>query len=317
MTTLVELCAGTASVSLWALGRAVPLTGYMGSKRRWAGLLVDALSVDRPDRVVLVDAGPWGDVWSVLRRPEQRWRVAAQLDAWSVQDVGELWDRLVVSGPPADSQAWRTAQFLWLQARAAGTIPIWWSEEHGRWRSPTGAVDPEADMDLARRTKGRVGRPSSKGIAPSVAGVRGWGSGKRTAGLIAQRIRAIEALPWDRIEVLHQDLRTVAPIPGAVVYFDPPYLGCPRYAALCPRADVLEVAQRWRGAGCRVAVSESSPLQIPGWTSRRLATREWVTASWPIVLPEQLGLWAQCPADPHDGIVVERRSDSSMKSDTP
>lgn len=312
MTTLVELCAGTASVSLWALGRAVPLTGYMGSKRRWAGMLVDALGVDAPDQVVLVDAGPWGDVWSVLRDPEQRWRVAAQLDAWSVQDVGDLWDRLVVSGPPADGPAWRTAQFLWLQARAAGTIPIWWSVEHGRWRSPTGAIDAEANMDLAKRTKGRVGRACSKGIAPSVAGVRGWGSGRRTASLIATRIRALDRLPWDRIVVHHTDLRNVPPIPGATVYFDPPYVDSPRYAALCPRADVLRTAQRWSDAGCRVAVSEKVPLVLPevrmvdgmtgaplldGWTSRSLpsAKPEWVTANWPIVLPEQLGLWFGAP----------------------
>ena len=308
--TLVELCAGTASVSLWALARCSPLTGYMGSKRRWAPALVQALGVDRPSRVVLVDAGPWGDVWSVLRVHDHRWRVAAQLDAWAGQDVAALWERLVVEPPPTDTPAWRIAQFLWLQARAAGCIPVWWSVEHGRWRSPTGAVDPERSMDLARRTTGlpdRVGRATSKGIAPSVAGRRGFGSGRRTAALIASRVRALDALPWGRIEVVHGDLRNVEPIPGATVYLDPPYVGCPRYAALCPRADVLRVARRWADAGCRVAVSEATPLVLPGvdlvdgstgapllrgWTSRRLARREWVTASWPLSMAEQLDLYS-------------------------
>lgn len=151
--TLVELCAGTASVSLWAMGRCRPLTGFMGSKRRWAGQLVEAMEVDRPERVVLVDAGPWGDVWSVLQASDARAEVA---------------------------------------------------------------------------------------------------------------------------------------IPGATVYHDPPYLGCPRYAELLPRADVLALAQRWADAGCRVAVSEAEPLPIDGWTARQLARREWVTASWQIRWPEQL-----------------------------
>lgn len=291
--TLVELCAGTASVSLWAMARLPPLTGYMGSKRRWASTLVHALGVDRPDRVVLVDAGPWGDVWTVLRDPAQRWRVAAQLDAWVAQDVHVLWSRLSAEPPPADAPAWRVAQFLWLQARAAGTIPVWWSGEHHSWRSPTGAVDPTRDMDLAKRTRGqpKEGRVASKGLAPSVAGRRGWGSGRRTAALIASRVRALDALPWNRVEVVHGDCRNVDPIPGATVYIDPPYAGCPRYAALLPRTEVLAIAERWTAAGARVAISKSTALDLPGWTSRRLARREYVTASWPISLPEQCDLF--------------------------
>jgi hypothetical protein len=292
VSVLVDLCAGTASVSLYAMARIGPLCGFMGSKRRYAPALVQALGVDRPDRVVLVDAGPWGDVWTVLQDEFHRARVAQLLEVWALEDVSALWERLVSRAPPADP-AERVAQFLWLQARAAGTIPIWWSAEHQRWRSPTGAVDAAASCDLASRTKGlpdRVGRVSSKGIAPSVAGRRGWGSGRRTAGLIASRIRDLEVLPWDRIEVVHGDVREVAPIPGAVVILDPPYVGCPRYPVLFPRADVLEVAER-HAAVSRVVVCEAEPLPLDGWTSRRLAEREWVTASWPIALPEQLDLW--------------------------
>jgi 16S rRNA G966 N2-methylase RsmD len=275
----------------------------MGSKRRWASALVDALAVagetlvdlcsgtaavslaamsrsDAPNRVVLVDAGPWGDVWSVLRAGGGP-AVADVLDGWRGRDVADLWAELHVT-PPSAEPAERVANYLWLQARAAGNIPCWWSEERGEWRSPTGAkTDPEADMSISRRTKG---------IAPSIAGVRGWGSGNRTAGLIARRVRALDRLPWDRVTVVHGDVRSVEPIPGAVVYHDPPYQGCPRYAALLPRAEVLALATRWADAGCRVAVSEAEPLPIDGWTVRKLARREWVTANWPIVLPEQLDL---------------------------
>lgn len=268
---LVELCAGTASVSLWAMARCSPLTGYMGSKRRWASALVQALEVDRPDRVVLVDAGPWGDVWSVLQSHEQRWRVAAQLDAWVGQDLPALWARLVVEPPPDAQPAWRVAQFLWLQARAAGTIPVWWSHETQRWESPTGS-----------RTEAAHARRGSA----YTAGGRGC-RGVQTPATIASRVRALDVLPWDRIEVVHGDARYVEPVRGATVYLDPPYVGCPRYAALFPRAHVVEHACRWVDAGARVAISEATPLDLPGWTSRRLAPREYVTASWPIVLPEQ------------------------------
>lgn len=71
MTTFVELCAGTAEVSLRILDPLATgwlgLTGFMGSKKRWGGDIA-ALLGGRPDRILLVDAGPWGDVWTVLRR---------------------------------------------------------------------------------------------------------------------------------------------------------------------------------------------------------------------------------------------------------
>lgn len=283
MSTLVELCAGTASLSLWALARCPPLCGFMGSKRRWAPALVPALGVDRPERVVLCDAGPWGDVWSVLLERSRRLGVAALLEEWADETPADLWTRLVETPPAPNAPVFRVAQYLWLQGRAAGTIPIWWSAGHGRWRSPTGA----GDVDATLRTKG---------IAPSFAGRYSWGSGRRTAALIAQRIRQIDVLDWSRVDVHHGDCRTLEPIPGSTVLLDPPYLGCPRYAAELPRADVLALAQRWVAAGARVAVCEAVPLVAElgaGWHARRLSGRksEWVTASWPIAIPEQLDLW--------------------------
>src|SRR5262245_35526098 len=134
--TLVELCAGTASVSLWALGRCPPLCGFMGSKRRWAPALVEAMGCDRPDRVVLVDAGPWGDVWTQLLNPTIRRAVAGLLLAWDARRIEDLWTECV-SVPPSTDPAQRVAQYLLLQARSAGTIPVWWSGS--RWESPTGS----------------------------------------------------------------------------------------------------------------------------------------------------------------------------------
>ncbi len=321
--TLVELCAGTASLSLWALGRVVPLTGYMGSKRRWAGLLTEALGADDPDRVVLVDGGPWGDVWTVLQRRELRQAVAEvllDLDAVVVaKGTPAAWQKCLE--PPSFDPVRRVAYFLWLQARSAGTIPVWWSGT--RWESPTGARTEAAHArgngtSLEHREKGRASRhegpPYEAGgferrreegsrkaggtnqrrdTRGGAAAPKGYGSrGIQRPWTIAQRILALDLLPWDLVEVVHGDVRKVRPIPGARVYFDPPYLGCPRYAMTLPRVDVLSVARRWSDAGCRVLVSESEPLPLDGWTMRRLPgkRREWVTASWPVVIEEQLEL---------------------------
>lgn len=341
---LVELCAGTAAVSLWALGRCAPITGYMGSKRRWAALLTEVLDVDRPDRVVLVDAGPWGEVWSILRDARARERIAQVFDALGpVGTPNKLWCAFASVRPPPDPIA-RTVQYLWLQARSAGTIPMWWSEERDRWESPSGSR-----TEIAHQTRpgvaalGRVAgarrrrtadipachQGNERELGPAYP-ARDDGQGARALGpahdrgalrgaragavngkpdhrgargiqhpaTIARRLRALDRIDWSRVEVFHGDARALEALPGAAVLFDPPYLGAPRYAALLPRADVLEVAERWRRGGGRVLVCESEPLPLPGWTSRRLpavrrgeAPHEWVTASFvPRGLPEQLCL---------------------------
>lgn len=296
--TLVELCAGTASVSLWALARCAPLTGFMGSKRRWAALFTEAMDCDRPDRVVLVDAGPWGDVWAQLREPSIRHAVAGLLLVWDGRPVQDLWTECA-GAPPSTDPVQRVAQYLWLQARSAGTIPVWWSPERERWESPTGSKTEAAHTRgggaLMRRQKGAAGRAYDSSSGRDTRGGRAAEKGCRgiqRPGTLARRVAALDRLPWERVEVLAQDVRTVAPIPGARVLFDPPYLGCPRYAVLLPREDVLTVALRHQQAG-RVVVCEGEALPLEGWSARRLpnSRREWVTASWPLALPEQLSLW--------------------------
>lgn len=390
MTTLVELCAGTASVSLWALARAAPLVGYMGSKRRLASTLCHALDVEHhpPDRVVLVDAGPWGDVWNVLRDAKARADVVFLLrDRWNNEDPHDLWERLVRIDPYADPAS-RVAQYLWLQARSAGTIPIWWSADHGRWESPTGsrtenaharggsgaagrgkgsrsvrdtrggaaaqkgtnASRPDAGPPVGRRTSWSHCRACDRSLTqaeylrnetcdgcigsradgpayeagsfarrrsepPSqVDGSRGpiapghrWRAGCRGIqypATIARRLLALERLPWDRIEVIHGDLRLVEPVPGSVTYFDPPYFGSPRYAALCSAVDVVAVAARHAAAGARVLVSEARPLDLDGWHHAQVSgggttsggggrsKPEWITGSWRFAVEEQLALFA-------------------------
>lgn len=356
MTTLVELCCGTASVSLAALaGEPVePLTGFMGSKRRWSGLICSRLgfsTFDRPDHVVLVDAGPWGDVWSVLRERGARLDVSALLRSWSGEDASALWKRLVSVAPFEDGPT-RVAQYLWLQARSAGTIPVWWSPERSRWESPTGSrteaahsrggaglagretgsgVDAREELrraegnrklGLAHQKNGfpkghpmhRVGRPAQKGLGAPVEGARNLVGGPRALGpayeagglhrkrvhrelalavqddageavqapsvsggslkagcrgiqypgTIARRIDALDAIPWERVEVIHDRVENVEPIPGARVYFDPPYDNAPRYAVLFPRSAVVATAERWAAVADRIVVSEGEGLPITG-----------------------------------------------------
>lgn len=289
--TLVELCAGTAAVSLWALARLRPITGYMGSKRSDAAHLCTVLDCRDPDEVVLVDGGPWGDVWTTVRDGALRAQVVALLRAWDTKgDLPTVWPTLLT--PPSADPAQRAAQYLCLQSRAAGCIPVWWSETAGRWESPSGAriTTEEAHQrglcDLKRRGK----QGSGRAYPASVPGAGGRKEGplhssRASRGLVriatlADRVESLGRIDWGRVTVHHADVRDIAPIPGATVYMDPPYHGAPRYACLFPRADVLEVALRWARVAGTVVVSEAEPLPLAGWAHQRLRPAgkpEWLT----------------------------------------
>lgn len=304
-TVLVELCAGTAAVSRYALGhhgahgRASDLCGYMGSKRRWAGgLVASLLGGVVPDHALLVDAGPWGDWWSTILRSGAPADVADLLDQWADEtpSLVDLWPTLVQYGPPDGGTygdaVHRAAQYIALQARTPSCVPIWWDTERGLWVGPTGSRTEVAHqrggrtMQLNQKMAGTACKASMRSAPDAAARKVGPATTRMTAsnGLhrvreLARRVRELaRRVPLDRMSVIHADVREVAPIGGAYVFFDPPYQGCARYAAVLPRADVLDVAQRWARAARAVLVTEAAPLDLERWNTWRLARREYVTA---------------------------------------
>ena len=69
----LELFAGGAACALALMGGAsvVPPVGYMGGKRRLAPNILGAAGLrvgGRAERVLLCDAGLWGEVWSEVVR---------------------------------------------------------------------------------------------------------------------------------------------------------------------------------------------------------------------------------------------------------
>lgn len=262
--TLVELCCGTASVSLWALAGLKPLTGFMGSKRADAPRLCEMLLGGvMPDRVILVDSGPWGDVWRTLSSGVGRFEVATLLRMWDERGrLPDVWPDLLY--PPRADAAERAAQYLCLQARSASCVPVWWSSDARRWESPSGS--PSGVCALAKRSKGGRQAGPARGLV--------------RIETLAERVDALAAIDWSRVEVITEDVGAVRPVPGSVVYLDPPYEGAPRYASLCPRSEVLRVAKWHAAAADLVVVSEGEPLPLHGWRSERLragSDREWLS----------------------------------------
>jgi hypothetical protein len=100
VTDLVELCAGTAAVSLAALGAPSFPASRRGSKRGWTGPILDALRVTAPvDHVVLV---------------EIELQLARLLAALFSRDVLALADEI-------DARAETPARDEWVRAREGAT----------------------------------------------------------------------------------------------------------------------------------------------------------------------------------------------------
>ena len=288
--TLVEPFAGAAAVTLRQIGgrRLKPLVSWMGGKRRLAQDILDAMGVparERPAKVVLNDAGPWGWVWPVvIEECDPDWLLLA-LRGWAYEFNGEprkLWSELasvplIGKGGPIGA-----AQWLWLQARSASGVAVWWDGD--KWCM---GERPEFGGVRSISQKGN-GAGSDAGIV--------------NPATIAERIEAVRAAFAETVvEVRHGD---AAELPVVVdrptfVYVDPPYRGATGYGWDCERPALIELAQRWSDARAVVAISEAEPLEIPGWHTVELTLEggkpEWLTLSRPPTKwPErQQGLFEQ------------------------
>ncbi len=257
---LVELFAGSAAVTLRALGHPRRLVPYMGSKWPHADAVLNALGVSsRPEQVLLVDAGPWGDTWAALCSDAERVR-ARVAEMAEHPDHVELWAALRAKPVPA-CPVERAAVHLVMSRLAFRGKPL--SDKGGRWSGP-GLSMTEA-----------VGVPATEA----------FGEVKPMLPSLARRLMSMPGL--ERVTARRATAASVEPRQGDRVYLDPPYVGTTGYGDGCTRAQVVGLARRWAGAGCTVVVSEAEPIDMGlGWRHVRLGDpragmgrprQEWLT----------------------------------------
>lgn len=257
--TLVELCAGSAAVSLRYLSaRGRPPLAWQGGKRGYADQILAAMGLQpgggRGADIVLVEPGPWGEAWEHWRRPEGRADTIERLRAWAEEDPRTLWERLRAAPVPAEVGE-RVATWAVLHFWSFGRKPVWANEATWRTHGFNAADAYGASYHAAHVAKG--GKPR-------------WDGGDAVLADVVNGLRALPSL--SRVTVLRCSALDVPPIPGAVVYLDPPYEGTTcAYGHALPRPEVLALAERWRCAGASlVAVSEAAPLPLPGWHAHEL-----------------------------------------------
>ena len=142
----------------------VPPVSWMGGKRRLADDLLALLDLrpGRPVSAILGDASWWGWVWPTCLHPTTGPQVSETLRSWRDEDARALWFRLRDAGP-MEERAEAAAQLLWLQARAASGVPVWWEGD-------------EVAAPGDGRSRQRAADRGSNGTAAVLDQDRGWKS---------------------------------------------------------------------------------------------------------------------------------------------
>lgn len=230
----IELCAGSAAVSL-ALFGAKPPVSYAGNKQGYAKHILDAFgcSASTISEVILVEPGHWGATWNVLVDPVKRTETATRIRAVAALDAKTVWENSKSEMTEGSSDVIRCAAHLLTIAGTHGGF------EKGGFKGK------------------HKSRPSVDGFIPNRESLS-----KRVDELIFPKpVRTVVGRAED-----------VEPR-EAFCYIDPPYQSTTGYANKLDRATVVEIALRWAQCGARVVVSEACPIDeliAVGWSSTDL-----------------------------------------------
>ena len=261
---LVELCAGTAALSL-RLERdgARPPVSRMGAKTGYADAILALAGLNPGDKAEhYIWCEPDDGVRLLLHayRDAELARAAADIiRSWADEEPRALWERLRAEGParcpPVD--AWEVAAAFQV---IGGDRKGAWGTFFSGWATP---LHPAAQRHLGPTTCESYREKYGEDV-------RGWPCGPTGAhpDIQAPRIEETTGLP----ATIHDDARTLdpsVPLPGGtLVYIDPPYLNTTGYAHDFGREEWVPVLRRWADAGARCMVSEAEPipeLVADGW----------------------------------------------------
>lgn len=298
----VELCAGTAAVSLrLAHPRGRPPVSRMGAKTGYADVILRCLGL-RPgggaDRYLWCepDAGVRLLLHAMTSR-EIATKAAAIIASWKDEDPKALWLRLRAEGPavcpPVDPR--EVARWGWVSGNSDKTNSYFWKAPdtvsslcnlspkgyaQRLEQGPTLPATITADArDIDPREVARAARllTANRLINLDPQTWQNTGEGGTTHGgaefctdaaVLADALGAAVEVAGAAVV---DDARAVDPPqlpPGVVVYIDPPYLNTTGYSHSLPRGTWLPIVRRWAEAGALVCVNEAEPipdLMAEGW----------------------------------------------------
>lgn len=257
MYTLIELCCGSAALSLHLLGARRPPLPYQGSKWRFRTALArhlrEASFRGPPRRLELYDPGPWGVAARCLIEPDARAGVIDRLELFSRIDARIVFSALHGHRVPEDAVEY-AAQYLFLQRLSYSGKAV--GVRKGNWSSP--GFNTSSAFGLAGTERFGEVLPM---IPSLLRTIRDYGRIATPERLVALRVPA--PLPPE-----------AAVCEPTVVYIDPPYEGATPYPnGALDHGEVVRLALAWAEAGAHVMVSEAraiDELLACGWGAERL-----------------------------------------------
>lgn len=283
---LVELCGGSAAVSLAVDGLKPPVY-YRGGKRRFAAEILRHLPPVHP--WLVNDPGPWSEFWEVAAGPFSAVLVRHLLEFHQSGTPRELFKRLA-EAPVPKIPSERVAVWLVLQHYAYASRPVYRSgSEPDTWVTP-GFCGASADRAAQRE------RALAAGNRDAVR----WAKTSRTLLNVIDDVEKLHgkiqfiSTCFDLTRREQWDAMWYAISERAVVYIDPPYLGrSSGYSHELGRADVLRLASELAREGKMVVISEAGPLPLDGARHVKLsgprgggATSSRVSEEWLTILGE-------------------------------
>lgn len=275
---LMELCCGSAALTLHQLGAKKSVLPYHGSKwrlrRPLAAILMEYGYGGPPYSVQLNDIGPWGQVWDCLVDSQRLELVIQMLKLITVYPPRIIYEELQHKNHAVYPDRF-AAEFLFLQrisvnGKAVGT-------KDGRWKSPG----------------------YNKNSAEGCAKTDKFGGVRPMVPYLIEVLEELRDLEWPDVSVSRQNALSVGldreDRKNIVVYIDPDYASSTGYPnGSFPREDVVTTALHWADRDALVLVSEAEPVSELvglGWTARQLEAKkghtspfkgkksEWVTVS--------------------------------------
>jgi hypothetical protein len=303
---LVELCAGTAALSLrlHAGRHARPPVSRMGAKTGYAHAILRVLGLRQGqgegDGTRYLWCEPDAGVRLLLHAYTDRDLATAAakiIRSWKDEDPRALWERLRAEGPAVcpdgGMDAREVARWVWVRRRSAHGMGNGYHGGNDTHKigneAPAGAISGLSHVPATIRTDARTVDPrevarvsriisANRLVNPDPMTWQNTGQGGYIHGgpNFCTPIEDL-GLAWDRCPevpaVVCSDARAAQPetLPeGTVAYMDPPYLNTTGYAHDLGRPEVVELARRWADAGAVVCISEAEPipeLMADGWHS--------------------------------------------------
>lgn len=259
MTHFVELCAGSAALSMEIEGIR-PVVSYAGSKRGYAQEILQIMQIDKANvtKITVVDPGLWGVIHRAFVHHTCS-EIAVEIEKLETEDPKTLFARLISSSILSGEKKLTMCAAEAL-CKIAGTYG---GKEIGGF-------------------KGRhKHRPSVDGYIPS------------RKSLVDRCKDIAYTKNWNVCHSSALDVPAINDCERTVAYIDPPYTASSgQYIHQLSRNEVMKIGRLWAKQGADVYISENEPLHElidEGWRSRLLQNRigqirkdsrvtlEWVT----------------------------------------